>query len=327
MFMRVMKILFMIFVALIVLHEKRHIVWLVWILALSIGFYGIKGGIFTLATGGNFIVWGPPESFIEGNNEIALALVVIIPLFYFLHDFYSNKWIKRALIAAMGLCAIASLGSHSRGALLAIGAMGVFLWWRSDKKLIVGPILILLAIASLAFMPADWWARMETISTYQQDASAMGRINAWHAMWNLAKEHVFGGGFDIYTPEIFQRYAPVPEDVHAAHSIYFQVLGEHGFIGLFLYLLIGMLTWRSASWIYRNTKADLEMKWAASLASMCQVSMLGFAVGGAFLSLAYFDLPYDVLVVVVILRRLVEVHQRAIAPAVRPIPSLSITPR
>jgi hypothetical protein len=68
------------------------------------------------------------------------------------------------------------------------------------------------------------------------------------------------------------------------------------------------------------------MKWAASLASMCQVSLVGFAVGGAFLSLAYFDLPYDILVVVVVLRRLVERRIHALEPARPPIPSLSITP-
>ena len=35
-------------------------------------------------TGGSFRVWGPPQSVVEGNNELAVALVITIPLLYFL---------------------------------------------------------------------------------------------------------------------------------------------------------------------------------------------------------------------------------------------------
>jgi hypothetical protein len=39
---------------------------------------------------------------------------------------------------------------------------------------------------------------------------------------------------------------------------------------------------------------------------MVQVSLVGYAVGGAFLSLAYFDLPYNMMVMVVLARKWVE---------------------
>ncbi|HKY02158.1 MAG TPA: putative O-glycosylation ligase, exosortase A system-associated [Burkholderiales bacterium] len=312
MFSKVMKIIFMIFIALIVLSERRHIEWLTVILTASIAFYGVKGGVFTLATGGGFRVWGPPGTFIGGNNEIALAIVLIIPLMYFFYGYYKNRWLKFALIGSMVLCAIAALGTHSRGALLAIVAMAFLLWWRSDKKLILGPVLFLVGLVSLAFLPEEWWLRMQTMQNYEQDQSAMGRINAWHAMFNIAKDRFFGGGFDIYRYEVFQIYAPVPEDVHAAHSIYLQVLGEHGFIGLFLYLMIGFFTWQTAAWIRKHTRGVPEVEWTGRLAAMCQVSMFGFAVGGAFLSLAYFDLPYNITVLVVIMRMYVERKLKAI---------------
>ena len=312
MFTKVMKIIFMIFIALFVLNERRHIEWLAAVLTGSIAFYGVKGGVFTIRSGGGFRVWGPDGTFIGGNNEIALALVVVIPLIYFFHGYYRHKWLKLALLGSMLLCAIAALGSHSRGALLAIVAMAVLLWWRSDKKIILGPILLLGGLVSLAFLPEEWWARMHTIQDYEQDQSAMGRINAWHTMFNIAKDRIFGGGFNVYTPDIFRMYSPNPEDVHAAHSIYFQVLGEHGFIGLFLYLLIGFFTWQSAAWLRKNTRGIPELEWTGRLAAMCQVSMFGFAVGGAFLSLAYFDLPYNITVLVVITRLYVERKLKAI---------------
>ena len=128
----------------------------------------------------------------------------------------------------------------------------------------------------------------------------MGRINAWHMAFNLAKTHGFGGGFDIYTPDVFAAYAPVPTDIHAAHSIYFQVLGEHGFVGLALFVLLWFLTWRGASWVNRESLRLPDAQWIRNLCRMIQVSLVGYAVGGAFLSLAYFDLPYYLLVLVVI---------------------------
>lgn len=319
---RVMKINFMIFVAMMVLYTRQHIIALVWVLVFSIGFYGAKGGAFTIATGGSYRVWGPPGSFIEGNNEVALAMIMVIPLMYFLRSLYHQVWVRRALLAAMFLTAASALGSQSRGALLALVAMALLFWWRLDavdvhagkkvgnQRAMLGALIVLAGVAFTLFMPESWHQRMDTIGTYQQDASAMGRINAWHMAWNLASHNFFGGGYSIYNHEIFMLYAPDPDDVHAAHSIYFQVLGEHGFIGLILFLLVWWFTWRCAGWLRVNAGHDDETRWASVLGSMVQASLAGYAVGGAFLSLAYFDLPYNLMVLVVLARRWVE-HQQA----------------
>lgn len=303
MWKRVMKIDFMILAALVVLYSKKHITVLIWVVAGSIGFYGLKGGLFTLATGGNYLVWGPPGSYIEGNNELALAMILVIPLINFLYLTQENKWLKRGLLAWMLLCAAAALGSHSRGALLAIGAMATVLWWRSPAKLKYGLIIAVVGIVALAFMPETWMTRMTSIGEYKADASAMGRINAWWMAWNLASDRFLGGGYEIYTPEIFSVYAPDPLDLHQAHSIYFQVLGEHGFVGLFLFVLLWGMVWRQAGKLRKEGLAQPETHWISYLGAMCQVSLAGYAVGGAFLSLAYFDLPYNLLLLVVLSRR------------------------
>lgn len=300
---KVLKIMGMSLVVLMLLKNREHIKWLIWTVVVSVGFYGVKGGIFTLQTGGAHRVWGPAGTFIDGNNEIALALVMIIPLMYYLMNQIRHKWGRRAMLASICLCAIASLGSYSRGAALALGAMLGFMWLKSQHKAKLGIVLVALAPLALVFMPDQWHARIDTINTYQQDASAMGRINAWKMATNLANAHpLFGGSFDIYNREIFSRYAPVPDDVHAAHSIYFQVLGEHGWVGLGLYLLLGFLTWRAGSWVLRNAGSDPQLQWACDMVRMLQVSLLGFMVGGAFLSLAYFDVPYFLMAALVALR-------------------------
>ena len=297
---RVMKIDLMVLVAMVVLYSKKHIMMLAWVLAGSLGFYGVKGGLFTLATGGSHRVWGPEGSFIEGNNEIALALVMVIPLMRFLHLTTESVWLKRGLAVSMLLCAVAALGSQSRGAVLAIVAMAIVLWWRSDKKIIAAGLLVLAGFTLVSFMPEQWWTRIETIGTYEEDSSAGGRINAWLMAWNLAKDNFFGGGYMVYKSDLFALYAPDPLDVHAAHSIYFMVLGEHGFVGLFLFLLLWFFVWRTADRLRTQGQKLPQTQWLSHLGAMCQVSLAGYAVGGAFLSLSYYDLPYNILILVVL---------------------------
>lgn len=319
---RAIKIQLMCLVALILVGNRDQVHKLTWVLALSVGFFGIKGGLFTVATGGGYRVWGPSGSFIEDNNALALAIIMVIPLFRYLQLQAVKPWVRRGYVAAMLLCFVAALGSYSRGALLAVLAMGVFLFLKSRKKALI-VVLVLLAIpVALLLMPEAWFERMSTIQSYQQDASAQGRINAWWMCWNLAVARFpIGGGFAIYEPDLFARFAPVGWDLHAAHSIYFQVLGEHGFIGLALFLFIYGLTWRNGSWVIRKATGVSELDWARDLASMCQVSLAGFAVGGAFLSLTYFDLPYYIVVILIVLRRLVASHLAGDANRVDAVPA------
>lgn len=311
MWSRVMKIMLMTFVAFAVIHSKKQIHWVVWAVVGSLAFYGAKGGVFTLATGGNYMVWGPGGSFIEGNNEVALAFVIAIPLMRYVQLGFKKQWQRWGMTAVMVLTAFASIGSHSRGALVAMAAMATFLWWKSRNKVVMGIALALAGIVIISFMPAEWMERMHTIRTYDEDASAQGRLNAWVMAFNMARDRFFGGGFEIYDYDTFSRYAPNPLDVHAAHSIYFQVLGEHGFIGLFLFLGVGATTWFAAGDAKRKAKGIVGLEWVGPLMDMVKVSMVGYGVGGAFLSLAYFDVPYYVAVVVVATRALVLESQKA----------------
>lgn len=297
---KVWKIQLMIFVIAMIIQDRKQLIWMVWVIALSLAYYGVKGGIFTIATGGNYHVWGPNNTFIGGNNEIALALVMTIPLIRYLHLQAERRWVRLGLAAAMILSGVAAIGSQSRGALLAMLCMGLFLWIKSRHKIVTG-IYLAMAVTILSLvMPQSWYDRMSTIGEYQEDGSALGRINAWHTAFNVAKDRVTGGGFDMFAPRTFYQYAPEPYRVHDAHSIYFEVMGEHGFIGFILFVTIGVMTWIRAQQIIKRNKHHPEQKWASDLAAMTQVSLIGYATGGAFLGLAYFDLPYHLMVIIVL---------------------------
>ena len=303
---KVMKIDVFILLALVLLHSKQHIFALMWVCVGSLALLGIKGGLFTLKSGGDFHVWGPPGSFIEDNNEFALALIMTIPLIRFLQLQLQNKWARHGMTVAMVLCAAAALGSQSRGALLAISAMGFYFWWHGKNKLGVGVVMLMIAIPLVMFMPDSWSERMATIVSFEDDSSAMGRISAWWSAWNSAFHYPFGVGFTSARSELFALYSPYGGRQLAAHSIYFQVLGNHGFIGLFLFFGIFITTWRSAGWLRSQKFSSSDKQWISDLGTFCQVSLAGYAVGGAFLSLAYFDLPYNIMVMVVLTRIWVE---------------------
>jgi putative inorganic carbon (HCO3(-)) transporter len=299
---KVVKIQAMTLVALAAIRERKHIELFVWVNALSIGFYGFKGGIFTITSGGASRVWGPGGGFIEGNNEIGLALIMVIPLLNYLRLVTRQRLLRWLLMVVMLLSAVAALGTQSRGAFLAIAAMIFVLWLRSSRKFYSATFIVSVSLSLLAFMPDTWTDRMRTIQTYEEDSSAMGRLNAWQMAVNLANDRLTGGGFVVDEPSVFARYAPIPADLHAAHSIYFQVLGEHGWVGLGLFVAIGLYAFAAAGRVRRQALEQPEADWLHHLAGMIQVSMVGYAVGGAFLSLAYFDLPYNMLVVVVACR-------------------------
>jgi len=316
----VLKIHFMVMLAIALIHERKQLEVLVWTLVGSLAFYGVKGGIFTITSGGSGRVWGPSGGIIEGNNEIGVALVIILPLLYYLYQITERRWLRRGLMFSGLISMLCVLGTQSRGALLAIVTMACMLGLKSRR-----PFLTLLGIAvvlsiAIVFMPDSWSSRMNTIQDFQADGSAMSRLYTWTTLWNCAVDRPFvGAGFRTDTPIVFRLYGPAVEvggydfaggQVLVAHSIYFQALGEHGFPGLILFLLLGIVTWMRASAVSNAASKIPELQsWLPLLMRMSQTSLLGFAVGGAFLTLVHFDLPYYLCAIVMIADHIVKKAQ------------------
>lgn len=305
-YIKFIKIQVLGFMTLLMLTTRNKVHLFVWVVALSLGFYGVKGGLFTIANGGSYRVQGPEGTFIGGNNELALALVMTIPLMRYLQLNSKRGLVRLGLAAGMLLTAVAAIGSQSRGALLALVMTGAIFWLKGGNKFVTGVLIVIAAAVVASIMPEEWYQRMDTIGTYQSDASAMGRINAWWVAWNIARDRFFGGGFQAFLGPTFRTYAPNPEDVHDVHSIYFEMLGEHGFVGLFLFLTLLAMTWLKCNAVIRVGKANPEHAWARDLAAMIQVSLVAYLVGGAFLGLAYFDYPYHLVTLTVVVHYLVS---------------------
>lgn len=316
----VLKIHFMVMLAIALIHERKQLEALVWTLVGSLAFYGVKGGIFTITSGGSGRVWGPSGGIIEGNNEIGVALVIILPLLFYLYQITERRWLRRGLLFSGLISMLCVLGTQSRGALLAIVTMACMLGLKSRR-----PVLTLMGIGvvlsvAIIFMPDSWNQRMNTIQDFKADGSAMSRLYTWTTLWNCALDRPFvGAGFRTDNPLVFRLYGPAMEvggydfaggQVLVAHSIYFQALGEHGFPGLALFLLLGVVTWvRAGAVSAAASKIESLQSWLPLLMRMTQASLLGFAVGGAFLTLVHFDLPYYLCAIVMMADHMVKKAQ------------------
>ncbi len=308
---KVWKIQLFTFITMMLIDDKRKINLLILVMVASIGLYGVKGGIFTITTGGAYSVLGPLGTFISGNNEIGLAMIMTIPWMRYIQLTDERKWVKYLMIASIFLTTIAVLGTRSRGALVGSVVMFTILFSKNLKNLGFVIVFGLVFYATVQVMPQDWQDRMGTISSSTSmetaDQSVQGRFNAWWFAFNMAVGNpITGGGFESFRHFLFIRYAPNPNHVADAHSIYFEVLGEHGFIGLGMFLLLGIFALRTSRYLIRHGGKYPDLVWIKHLGSMMQVSLIGYAATGVFLGLAYFDYYYALIAVLVVTRTLLD---------------------
>ncbi|MFZ3235799.1 MAG: putative O-glycosylation ligase, exosortase A system-associated [Stellaceae bacterium] len=306
------KMLFMTLVAYALTNSRVRLEQLILVCVLSIAFWGFRGGLIAIATAGGVKVHGPDGTMIGDNNDLGVALTMILPLIFYLRERYRQLVVKWPMQVLIGLTILGDIFTYSRGALVAITAMGSMLWLRSRNKLQILIVIVVAAVGIWNFAPAEWTARMFTIESYQQDASAEGRIHMWERAWALAQMRpVVGGGFHwSYDPGMVNELLsgtnlPKMESPLAAHSIWFEMLGDHGFVGLLLFVTILASAFVDAGWLIRRTRREPDLAWANNLGRMLQVALVGFCAGGSFATQGMYDGLYAVVIIAAVARRLV----------------------
>ncbi len=321
----VSKVLLMTLPIPLLVHKEMQLRLLLLVTALSIGFYGLKGGIWGLLRGEQGMVWGPPNSSIADNTALGLALNMILPLLFLLALDEPRRWLKRLLQLTFVLSVVAILFTYSRGAFLGLVVVLslIFVGLRLKTKLVVATLLLVTLPVVVSQLPDRWFERMETIETYENDTSAMRRIHAWTAAWRLAIDRpLVGGGFEIVNdPTTHRKYNPGTLKIAGVHSVYFEILAENGFITLGVFVLLMLSTVASAVGVRRVAREN-NLTRHAHYAQMLMISICGYAVSGAFLEMASFDLYYQMLAMVVALKAIVtrelEARQNS-GPAEQPL--------
>jgi probable O-glycosylation ligase (exosortase A-associated) len=297
------------------MNTKVRIMAMVWIIVISLGYFGTKGGLLFIASGGRHHFTGPAQSMINDRNQLALALIMAIPLMNYLRLTSARTVVRIALAAGMGLTTLAVLGTYSRGGFIALLAMGAFLWWRSRQKIVLLVLVGIIAIPAVMLVPHQWTQRMETISeAHEDDNSFRGRLLAWAYNTNAALDRpLVGAGVWALQGGACLPYMP-PEGVlgrkentcRAAHSIYFDALGSLGFPGFLAYMTLALVAWRNVQRIVTLTQNRADLLWMGDLARMIQVSFVGFFVGGAALSMTFYDVYLILVAAVSVMRVMAE---------------------
>lgn len=300
------------------LSDKFRIHALLWVMVISLGYYGVKGGGFTILKAGGARIFGPPATTIADNNHLAAGLLVTLPVMNYLRMQSAHRIIRIALLFGMILTLFAVVGSYSRGALLGLGAVSFVLWLRSPNKLVTGIVVVVMVAAAIHFMPQAWMDRMSTLQEYERDASAQTRFEIWQAAWAMGVARpLTGAGFmGPYVQDVVSAFAP-GTDARAVHSIWLEPIGELGFPAFFVWLSITLVGIWNTIQILRESRGIADLQWARDLARMTQVSIVAYLVAGTFLSLSYWDFYFTLLVVLAATRILVAIRVGEIAEANR----------
>jgi len=279
---------------LLLINTREKLYYLIVTIAASIGVVSFKGGLFAILHGFSARVYGPPNTQFEENNAFAVAMLINIPLLLIWQKETLNPWLKKGILLAIPIIYAASLSSWSRGALLTMVALTLMLIWNSKRKYLVIPLVFAGAFFVKDYLPQEWFGRMNTIETYQQDGSAMGRVRVWKDGWNHTLEHPFtGAGFDGWMVITERDW----------HSSYVEMFSEHGFIafGLWLSLIVGTLI--SLTTLPKKTRQVEGMEWVTNYCFMLRASLICYMVGTAFLGLSYWDLLYHLIFISVLLKK------------------------
>jgi len=291
----VQKMLLMCLVGFALTTSRQRVSRLIWAVVLSLGIWGVKGGILSLLRGGRDI-HGPDAGMLAGNNEFGLGLVMLLPLIVYCWQTATRRVVRHGLMVMGLLIVVAVIFTYSRGALVGLCAMGSVFWLRSRAKIVTGVLILVLAFTIHGAAPKTWLERIATIEHYGDDESAMGRIDLWKVSLAIAEESpILGGGFRVtFWPAVTNRLLrdsglPRLTKPWAVHSIYFDALSEHGWPGLVLFVMIGARAWLTCSWLIRASKDRPEFDWASLLGRAGQGVLVGYWAAGTFASLAYLD--------------------------------------
>lgn len=293
----------------------------------------ISGGIKTALGGGGYgslvLLLDDNSGLYEGStiSTVAIAIIPLVIWFSKHGTVFPPDWRVRAFCYALCLaCLLIPIGTQTRTGLLCIAALFVLMLRDSKRRIVYLAGAGFLALAAVPFLPQSYTSRMTTIQSYEGDQSASTRLAVWGWTLEYVKGRPFGGGFESYKQNQIQVStvteqgsgavqsvsASTTQDAGRAwHSAYFEMLGEQGFPGLALWLLIHLVGLIRMERLRRRYRADEERPWIASLATALQHFQLIYLVGALFIAVAFQPFVWMILGVQVAFDRWVSAGEKS----------------
>jgi probable O-glycosylation ligase (exosortase A-associated) len=302
----------------LVLEKKLHVDVFIWAIVLVLGGYGMLEGSKYLLSGFSHFVRGIGGS---DRNHAALFFVMVIPLVVYLRSQATSRILRIGLLTMIPMLAVAVIGTLSRGGLISLFGLGACYLLLSGRRFIPAAIAVIVLGFSLSLVMSDRVVeRAQTIQTAEEDGSFNARKMAWKMSLYIALDNpVFGGGpYAVQSFDVWDKYAPeydpnefwetidVSGGYKAAHSIYFQALGDTGFGGFIIYMAMLGAALLKALGVSRTARRNDDYG-TAELGKSLFLSLCALMIGGAALSVAY----YDEVFVIITLISVVSVRSRA----------------
>jgi len=298
------------------IRNKEQLRVVLWIIALSLGFYGVKTGMVGVFTLGSPVISGP-GGLLADNNDFSMAMAMAVPMLFHLGWTERRPELRKAFWFCVPLSAFTVILTRSRGGFLAISAAIGILIWRSKNRVMGILIGLFLGLALIAFAPSDFKERLSTLKNPTEEGSAASRIKAWGIATRMALANpVFGVGYRKFRQH-YNDYNPNPTPYElagkgkiVAHSSYFQIWAECGTVSLIIYfVLIFSSLWTCAS-VRRMARTRYYSSWIMNYATMFEASLVTFMVGATFLNRAHFDLFYQWVALIIVFGRIARAEMR-----------------
>ncbi|GGB67093.1 putative O-glycosylation ligase, exosortase A system-associated [Blastomonas aquatica] len=303
----------------------------------------ITGGIKTLVSGGGY---GVMRLLIDDNSGlyegsiISTVAICIVPLIWWLAKFgtvFPPDWKVRGFAYALILaCLLIPVGTQARTGLVCIGVLAVLMLRFVRYRFVYAGLLAAAAVLAIPFLPQSFTNRMATIGEYQSDQSASTRVAVWAWTWQYVQSNPMGGGFEAYLqnrvkfdtvaatgdgPNTQIEKQEVTDAGRAYHSSYFEMLGEQGFPGLVMWLIIhlgGIWRMEVVQRMYRKRNRPDE-DWVVPLALALQNGQIIYMVGSLFVGIAFQPFIYMLIALQIgldtyLARRRKEATRRPLAP-------------
>jgi probable O-glycosylation ligase (exosortase A-associated) len=257
----------------------------------------------TLLSGGSY---GTSYGLVGGNSGVAegshltTVAMLIVPILLYLRKYTAiltrTRPVQLMYVGMAFACVPAAIGTYERTALVGTPVVLIGLWLRSQRRILyatVGGALLALAITYGVAANSSWAQRMMTVGDYSQDGSAMTRILVWRWTLDFVHDHPLGGGFNsfyvntITLPASADDPVPLVQHGRAFHSMFFEMLGEHGWPGLALFLVLFGTAFLSLRRTARRADELPGMEWCRELARTLQISMAVPLACGAFIGIAF----------------------------------------
>lgn len=287
------------------------------IICLALGFHGVVEGLKMVSSGGSHRMRGIPTTMMSDNNHFAVGMGMVLPILVYLMHHMKERIGRFAAMSAVGLTVLAIISTNSRGGFLCLAVLAIWYALTSRRKVLASFLVVLVAILAVQFAPDSWFQRMESIKSADQDTSFMGRVIAWKISTAVGLANpIFGGGLHaIQSATVWHEFmhridflsfvwTPAVEPYpRAAHSVYFEILGDLGVVGFLLYIGLIVNAFMTARHIRRLVAARPDLIWARDLSDGLKLALVAYCVGGAGVSLAYFDLFYVIVMLLETLRQ------------------------